>query len=86
MGGPLNLQPVLIRSSHELNCPVRIRQPVIPRKDVRSHEGIEVANVWCCTYVDSQSGMKGRRGGETHLRSDRKSELLRSTASRRLRR
>ena len=61
MGSPLNLQPMLICPSNELNGSVRVRQPVIPRKDVRSDDGIKVPNVWCCTCADFQSGMEGGR-------------------------
>ena len=55
---------MLIRPSDEVNWPVRVRQPVIPRKNVRSDEGIQVSNVWCYACADSQSGMESGSGGE----------------------
>ena len=75
MGGPLNLQPMLIRSRDELNWPVRVCQPVIPRKNVRSHEGIQMPNVWCYAYADSQSWVEEGNGKKSHLSLDRKSGL-----------
>lgn len=48
MGSPLNLQSVLVRSCDELNWPVWVGQPVIPRKNIRSYEGIQVPDVWFC--------------------------------------
>jgi hypothetical protein len=75
VGSSLNLQPMLVRSSGEMDWSVRVRQPVIPREDIRSHKGIEVSNVWCYTCADPQPGMEGGDKGKTHLRSGRKSEL-----------
>lgn len=48
VGSPLNLKPVLIRSRDELNWPGWVRQPVIPRENIRSYEGVQMTDVWDC--------------------------------------
>ena len=48
----MNLQSVLISSSDKLDWSARVRQPVIPCKDIRGHEGIEMSNVWRYAYVE----------------------------------
>ena len=85
VGSPLDLQPVFVCSCDELNWPTRVRQTVIPRKDVRNYEGIEVSNMWLCNgrgllVQDERDVVKRRR---TCVRIENRScDIVRLSASR----
>ena len=75
MGCSLNLQPMFIRSSDEMDWPVWVRQPVIPRKNICCYNSIEVSNMGC--YVRADYWFETEEGDrvKTYLRSGRKSDL-----------
>ena len=39
---------MLIRPRDEVNWPGWVRQPVVPRENIRSYESVQMSDVWDC--------------------------------------